>query len=108
MNVDDDEMVQICPGGLAPQFGDMRTAVLAREKSSSFELQSMLLVEENHVRTRSNVSEGTCSTRTRTKEEDVDKRQADSAKNKADEVRPTKTTPNFGRNMVSRKYNRDT
>ena len=33
-------------------------AVLAREKSPSFELQSMLLVEENHVRTRSNESEG--------------------------------------------------
>ena len=59
VNIDDDEMVQICLGGLAPRFGAMRTAVLAREKSPSFfELQSMLLVEENHVRTRSNESEG--------------------------------------------------
>ena len=58
VNVDDDEMVQICLGGLAPRFGAMRTAVLAREKSPSFfELQSMLLVEENHMFTRSNVSE---------------------------------------------------
>mgnify|MGYP000721700421 CR=1 FL=1 len=56
VNVDDDEMVQICLGGLAPQFSAMRTAVLAREKPPSFfDLQSMLLGEENHVRTRSNV-----------------------------------------------------
>ena len=33
INIDDDEMVQICLGGLAPRFGAMRTAVLAREKS---------------------------------------------------------------------------
>ena len=39
----------------------------------------------------------TCSTRTRTEEEDMDKREADSAKDKVDEVRPTTTTPNFGR-----------
>ena len=38
----------------------------------------------------------TCSTCTRTKEEDADEREADSAKDKADEVRPTTTTPNFG------------
>ena len=30
-------------------------------------------------------------------EEDADEREADSAKNKADKVRPTKTTPNFRR-----------
>ena len=59
VNVDDEEMVQICLGDLAPRFGAMRTAVLAREKPPSFfDLQSMLLVEENHVRTRSNASEG--------------------------------------------------
>ena len=59
VNVDDDEMVQICLDGLALGFGTMRTAVLAREKSPSFfELQSMLLVEENHVCTMSNASEG--------------------------------------------------
>ena len=39
----------------------------------------------------------TWSTRTRTEEEDADEREADSAKDKADKVRPTKTTPNFGR-----------
>ena len=39
----------------------------------------------------------TCSTRTRTKEEDADEREADSGKDKAAEVRPTTTTPNFGR-----------
>ena len=58
VNVDDDEMVKICLGGLAPQFGAMRTAVLAREKSPSFfDLQSMLVVEENHVHTSRNASE---------------------------------------------------
>ena len=46
VNIDDDQMVQICLGGLAPRFGAMRTAVLAREKSTSFfELQSMLFVK---------------------------------------------------------------
>ena len=39
----------------------------------------------------------TCSTRTQTEEEDTDEREADSAKDKTDEVRPTKTTPNLGR-----------
>ena len=59
VNVDDDETVQICLYGLAAWFGVMRTVVLAREKAPSFfDLQSMLLVEENHVRTRSNSSEG--------------------------------------------------
>ena len=36
VNIDEDEMVQICLGGLAPRFGAMPTAVLAREKSPSF------------------------------------------------------------------------
>ena len=59
VNVDDDEMVQICLGGLAPWFGAMRTAILAREKYPSFfDLQSMLLVEENHVQSKTNTSEG--------------------------------------------------
>ena len=58
VNVDDDQMVQICLGSLAPHFGAMWTANLGREKHPSFDLQSMLLVEENHVWTRSNASEG--------------------------------------------------
>ena len=59
VTIDDDEMVQICHGGLTPQFGAIRSTVLAREKSPSFfDLQWMLLVEENHVRTRSNTSNG--------------------------------------------------
>ena len=37
------------------------------------------------------------STRTRMEEEDADEREADSAKNKADDVRPTKNTPNLRR-----------
>ena len=40
------------------------------------------LVEENHVRTT---------------EEDTDEQEADSSKDEADEVRPMKTTPNFGK-----------
>ena len=58
VNVDDDEMVQICLGDLAPWFGATQTAFLTRDKSPSFELQSMVLVKENHVRTRSNELEG--------------------------------------------------
>ena len=49
INVDDDEMVQVCLDGITPRFGAMRTAILAKEKPPSFDLQSMLLVEENHV-----------------------------------------------------------
>ena len=57
--IDDSEMVQICIGGLAPRFNTMRTVVLARENTPSFfDLQSILLVEENHARQRSNTPEG--------------------------------------------------
>ena len=38
INIDDAEMVQICLGSIAPRFGAMRTAILAREKSPSFDL----------------------------------------------------------------------
>ena len=58
VNVVGDKMVQIYLGGLAPRFDAMRTAILAREKPPSFDLQSMLLVEETHVRTRRNASKG--------------------------------------------------
>ena len=57
--IDDDEMVQICLGGLAPRFGSIRSAILARENPPSFfDLQSLLLVEENHVRQRNNTHDG--------------------------------------------------
>ena len=57
VNVDEDEMVQICLSGLTPQFGTMRTIVLTRENPPSFfDLQSILLVEENHIQTRSTAS----------------------------------------------------
>ena len=59
VNIDDNEMVQICLSSLAPRFNTIRLVVLARENSPSFfDLQSILLVEENHVRMRSNVQEG--------------------------------------------------
>ena len=59
VNFDDGEMVQICLGDLAPLFDAIRSVVLTRENPpSSFDLQSMLLVEENHVRMKSNVQEG--------------------------------------------------
>ena len=46
VNVEDDEMVQICLGGLAPRFNVVRIVTLARENPPSFfDLQSMLLVE---------------------------------------------------------------
>ena len=58
-SIDDSEMVQICLGGLAPRFNTMRTAVLARKNTPSFfDLQSILLVEENHARQRCNIPEG--------------------------------------------------
>ena len=56
VNIDDEEMVQICLDGVAPRYGAIRSVVLERENPPSFDLQSMLLVEENHVRTRGNTS----------------------------------------------------
>ena len=38
VNIDDDEMVQICLGGKAPRFRAIRSAVLARENLPSFDL----------------------------------------------------------------------
>ena len=59
INIDEDEMVQVCLGGLAQRFDPLRTMILVRENPPSFfNLQSMLLVEENHVRTKSETSEG--------------------------------------------------
>ena len=57
--IDNDEMVQICLGDLSPRFGLIRSAIIARENSPSFfDLQSILLVEENHARQRSNALNG--------------------------------------------------
>ena len=36
VSIDDDKMVQICLGGLAPRFNAIRCDVLVREKSPSF------------------------------------------------------------------------
>ena len=48
--VEEDEMVQVCLGGLALKFGAFRTMVCTRENTPSFfDLQLMLLVEENHA-----------------------------------------------------------
>ena len=45
INVNEDEMVQVCLGGLAQRFDPIRITILAREKPHSFfNLQSMLLV----------------------------------------------------------------
>jgi hypothetical protein len=55
MIVEDDKMFQICLGGLAQRFGLLRTAICTREKPPSFfDLQSMLLVEENHGKVTKN------------------------------------------------------
>ena len=49
VNIEESEMVQVCLGGLASKFQAFRTIVCTRENTSSFfDLQSMLLVEENH------------------------------------------------------------
>ena len=50
VNIEEGEMVQIGLGGLAPKFGAFRTAVCTRENTPSFfDLQTMLLVEENNA-----------------------------------------------------------
>ena len=48
--VDEDEMVQSYLGGLTQRCEPIRTTIYTREKpSASFDLQSMLMVEENHA-----------------------------------------------------------
>ena len=50
VNIEESKMVQVCLGGLASQLGAFRTVVCTRKNTSSFfDLQSMLLVEENHT-----------------------------------------------------------
>ena len=50
VTVDEDEMLQICLGGLAQRYGPIQTAICTQEKPLSFfDLQSMLMVEENHA-----------------------------------------------------------
>ena len=51
VNINDNKMVQICLGRLTQQLGPIRSAIHARENSPSFfDLGSILLVKENHVR----------------------------------------------------------
>ena len=50
VNIEESEMVQVSLGSLAPKFRAFRTVVCTRENTSSFfDLQSILLVEENHA-----------------------------------------------------------
>ena len=50
VTVDKDEMVQICLSGLAQRYGPIQTVIYTQEKPPSFfNLQSMLMVEENHA-----------------------------------------------------------
>ena len=49
VTVEEDEMIQICLGGLSQKSGSFKTAICTWEKPPSFfDLQSMLLVEENN------------------------------------------------------------
>ena len=48
VTVDEDEMVQICIGGLAQRYGPIWTTICSQEKPLSFfDLELMLMVEEN-------------------------------------------------------------
>ena len=50
LTVDEDKMVQICFGDLAQRYGPILTAICTWEKPPSFfDLQKMLMVEENHT-----------------------------------------------------------
>ena len=50
VTVDEDKMIQICLGGLPQRCGPNHMAICTREKPPSFfDLQSMLMVEENHT-----------------------------------------------------------
>ena len=88
VNIDDDEMVQICLDNLASRISAIRSVVLVRENSPSFfDLQLKLLAEETHIRTRSNVQEGHMlysildGGGDTTMEEEADSAKADTTKN---------------------------
>ena len=50
VTMDEDEMVQICLDGLAQRYEPIQMTICTREKTLSFfDLQSMLMVEENHA-----------------------------------------------------------
>ena len=50
VTVDEDEMVQTCLGGLMQRYGPIRMTICTQEKPSSFfDIQSTLMVEENHT-----------------------------------------------------------
>ena len=48
VTVDEDEMVQICLGGLAQRYGPIWTTIFTQEKLPSI-LDLMVMVEENHA-----------------------------------------------------------
>ena len=59
VNIDNDEMVHICLGGLSHKYGAFRTAITTRENPPTFiDLQSMLMIEENQLQSKSTVSDG--------------------------------------------------
>ena len=59
VNIDDDEMVQICLGGLSHKYGALWTAIRTRENPLTFiDLQSMLMIKENQMQSNSTVSDG--------------------------------------------------
>ena len=58
IKIEDDEMVQIYRGGLAQKYGTFYTVITTREKPPTFlDLWVMLPTEENHVQTKSSMSE---------------------------------------------------
>ena len=99
--IDNDEMVQICLGGLAPRFNMIRSTILARENPPSFfDLQSILLVEENHMPDKGAMHPiARCSTpRQMTKEDLVEEIEVDSAEgNRVSQ--PENTTPTIGKSI---------
>ena len=86
INVEDDEMVQICLGGLTPRFGAMRTVV--RNENQCYWLKKTMFEP------RATPPKVKFSTLIQTEEEDaVEREEADSTKDEV--VRPMKITPNF-------------
>ena len=63
VTADEDEMIQICLSGLAQRYKPIQTTICTRQKAPPFfDLQSMLMVEENYIGASKSV-ERTSSTR---------------------------------------------
>ena len=92
VKIDEDEMVQVCLGGLAQRFNPLRTTILARENPPSFFNHQCYWSKKTMSKQGPTRGKDKCSSLIRIGAEDeVEAEEVDS-------TYPTKGTQNFGKN----------